>query len=125
MQPTILVIEDDPLTSRLVELTLANAGYRVVVASNGPQGIEMAQVDPPDLILLDLILPGLDGFAVLAQLRAGSRTADVPVVIISSKSQLADKQTAFNDGASAYLTKPYKRLELLQTISSLLSEKPA
>ncbi|OQY23763.1 MAG: hypothetical protein B6I35_03040 [Anaerolineaceae bacterium 4572_32.2] len=123
MKPTILLIEDDPMTSRLVELTLTHAGYQVVLVSDGPRGIEMAQADPPDLILLDLMLPGPDGFAVLTQLRAEPRTADVPVVVISSKSQLADKQIASTIGASAYLTKPYKRSELLQTISSLLSEK--
>ena len=120
MKPTILVIEDDPMASRLVALMLGNAGYQVVSASNGLQGLEMAQDSPPDLILLDLMLPGPDGFDVLSQLRTEPRTASVPVIVVSSKSQHTDKQTAASIGANAYLTKPYKRAELLETIRSLL-----
>jgi len=123
MKPTILVIEDDPMASRLVALMLSNAGYQVVSASNGPQGLDMAQDSPPDLVLLDLMLPGPDGFDVLNQLRAEPRTASMPVIVVSSKSQLTDKQTASRIGANAYLTKPYKRPELLEIIHSLLNEK--
>lgn len=88
MQSTILVIEDDPMASRLVELMLAHEGYQVVIAPNGLQGLEMAQTDPPDLVLLDLMLPGLDGLDVLSQLQAEPLTADIPVIVVSSKSQL-------------------------------------
>lgn len=120
MKPTILVIEDDPMTSRLVELMLVQEGYQVTIASNGLQGLEMAQALSPDLVLLDLMLPGPDGFDVLNQLQAKHQTAKIPVIVVSSKSQHADKQTAANIGANAYLTKPYKRAELLETIRSLL-----
>ncbi|MBU0704709.1 MAG: response regulator [Chloroflexi bacterium] len=120
MKPTILVIEDDPMTSRLVELMLVHEGYQVTIASNGLQGLEMAQTLSPDLVLLDLMLPGPDGFDVLNQLQAKPQTARVPVIVVSSKSQHTDKQTAASIGANAYLTKPYKRAELLETIRSLL-----
>lgn len=120
MKPTILVIEDDPMTSRLVELMLVQEGYQVTIASNGLQGLEMAQALSPDLVLLDLMLPGPDGFDVLNQLQAKHQTAKIPVIVVSSKSQHADKQTAANIGANAYLTKPYKRAELLETVRSLL-----
>lgn len=122
IEPTILVIEDDPITSRLVTLVLTNTGYQVASASNGIQGLEMAQDNPPGLILLDLMLPGLDGFDVLDQLRAIPQTSNVPVIVISSKSQPGDKQIASRLGADAYLTKPYKQPELLEKIHSLLNK---
>ena len=123
MKPTILLIDDDPMVARLVELSLESEGYQLAVAPNGLKGLKMAQTNPPDLILLDLMLPGQDGFEVLNRLRAAPRTADVPVVVVSSKSQPTDKQTAAKIGANAYMTKPYRRTELLSTIHSLLSEK--
>lgn len=124
MKPTILLIEDDPMVARLVELAVGPKGYQTIFAPNGLQGLKMAQANPPDLILLDLMLPGQDGFEVLHQLRAEPQTANVPVIVVSSKSQLADKETAAKIGANAYLSKPYKRAELLSLIRSLLSERP-
>ncbi len=121
MKPTILVIEDDPKSARLVELILNREGYQTTIAPNGPQGLKMAQTTPPDLILLDLMLPGLDGFEVLRQLRAEPRTADVPVIVVSAKAQLTDKETAARIGANGYVTKPYRRAELLPLIRSELS----
>jgi len=124
MARTVLVIEDDPASARLAKLILGSEGYQTVVASDGLQGLKMAQADPPDLILLDLMLPGQDGFEVLHRLRAGPRTADVPVVVVSAKAQATDKQAAAKIGADAYLTKPYRRTELLPLIRSVLSERP-
>ncbi|MBU0704954.1 MAG: response regulator [Chloroflexi bacterium] len=124
MKSTILLIEDDPGAARLAELILNSKGYQIVIASNGLQGLKLAQANPPDMILLDLMLPGQDGFEVLNLLRAEPRTADVPVIIVSSKSQLTDKQTATKIGADAYLAKPYKQAELLDLVHSLLRERP-
>jgi CheY-like chemotaxis protein len=123
MPPTILVIEDDPKSVRLAELMLGGEGYQTVIASNGLQGLKVARTDPPDLILLDLMLPGLDGFEVLNRLRADPQTAGVPVVVVSAKAQSTDRQTATKIGANAYLTKPYRRAELLDVVGSLLSER--
>lgn len=111
------------MAARIVEMVLSPEGYQIVTVPNGRQGLEMAQATPPDLILLDLMLPGQeDGFEVLRRLRAEPRTADVPVIVVSSKAQPADKEMAANIGANAYLTKPYKRAELLSLVRSLLSE---
>jgi DNA-binding response OmpR family regulator len=123
MKPTILVIEDDPMAARIAELSLSNEGFKTIVAPNGLKGLKIAQEDPPDLVLLDLMLPGVDGFEVLNRLRAKPQTANVPVVVVSSKSQLTDKQTAEKIGANAYVTKPYKRGELVELVQSLLSER--
>jgi two-component system cell cycle response regulator DivK len=125
MPQTILLIEDDPLSARLADLVLGSEGYQVVVAQNGIQGLKAARETPPDLILLDLMLPGLDGFEVLNRMRADPKTANVRVVIVSSKSQPADKETAAKIGADAYLTKPYRKADLLGMVRSLLSTAPA
>jgi 1,2-diacylglycerol 3-beta-glucosyltransferase len=121
-EPVILLIEDDLLSVSLVELVLNREGYQVLTATNGFHGLRMAQATPPDLILLDLMLPGMDGFEVLNRLRADPQTAAVPVMILSAKSQPSDKRTATRIGANAYLTKSYKRAELLALIRSLLEE---
>jgi len=123
MKPTILLIDDDPMVARLVQLVLEPEGYQLTIAPNGLDGLKIAQTNPPDLLLLDLMLPGQDGFQVLRQLRAEPRTADIPVIVLSSKAQPTDKHTAAKIGANAYLTKPYKRAELLSLIRSLLSER--
>jgi CheY-like chemotaxis protein len=124
MAQTILLIEDDPLSARLADLVLGSEGYQVIVAQNGIQGLKVARETPPDLILLDLMLPGLDGFEVLNRLRADPQTANVRVVIVSSKSQPTDKETAAKIGADAYLTKPYRKADLLEMVRSLLSTVP-
>jgi CheY-like chemotaxis protein len=124
MTQTILLIEDDPLGARLAELVLRSEGYEVINAHNGLEALKIAQSTPPDLILLDLMLPGLDGFEVLNRLRADPKTADTPVVVVSSKSQPADKQMAAKVGANDYLTKPYHKNELLDVVRSLLSARP-
>lgn len=121
-KPVILLIEDDPLSASLVELLLNHEGYQVLTATNGFHGLRMAQASPPDLILLDLMLPGIDGFEVLNRLRADPQTAAVPVIILSAKSQPSDKRTAARIGANAYLSKSYKRAELLDLVHSLLEE---
>jgi len=124
MEANVLLIEDDPIAARLVELQLGSTGCRVLSALDGLRGLKLAHANPPDLILLDLMLPGLDGFEVLSRLRADPQTADVPVVVVSAKSQATDKQTAARLGADAYLTKPYDWAELRALIHSLLSERP-
>jgi two-component system cell cycle response regulator len=122
MERTILLIEDDPLSARLVDLILKSEGHRVIMAQNGFQGLKIAQGTPLDLVLLDLMLPGMDGFEVLRKLRADPKTAQVKVVIVSAKSQPADKEKAAELGIDYYLTKPYRKVELLDVVRSLLNE---
>jgi len=123
MKPTILIIEDDPIAAHLLELTLKRKGFQALVAFDGLQGLAITRSQPVDLILLDLMLPGLDGFEVLNRLRDDQRTADLPVVVISAKTRPADKRAAAKVGADAYLTKPYETGQALELIGSLLREK--
>ena len=122
MERTILLIEDDPLSARLVDLILKSEGHRVIMVRDGPQGLDVAQSTALDLILLDLMLPGIDGFEVLRRLRADPKTADVKVAVVSAKSQPADKEKADELGVDFYLTKPYRKVELLEVVRSLLSD---
>jgi CheY-like chemotaxis protein len=123
VEPTVLIIEDDLLIVKMVGLQLKQAGYQVLTAANGFQGLRMARSEAPDLILLDLMLPGLDGFEVLNQLRSDPLIADLPVVIISAKAGQADMEMASRIGANGYLVKPFRAAELLSIIRSLLSEE--
>jgi CheY-like chemotaxis protein len=120
MNPTILVIEDDPPAAHLLDILLGREGYQTLIALNGVEALEIVRTQPIDLILLDLMLPGLDGFEVLNRLRNDPRTATLPVAVISAKSQLSDKRAAARVGADAYLTKPYKNADLLVMVGSLL-----
>ncbi len=116
----MLIIEDDPLAARLLERQLTPEGYRVLIASNGLQGLRMCQTEQPNIVLLDLMLPGMDGFEVLGRLRSDPRTADVPVLVVSAKNDPADREMAARMGANGYLAKPFQRAELLEAIRSLV-----
>ncbi|MDD5328364.1 MAG: response regulator [Sulfuricella sp.] len=110
---TILVVEDNPQAAKLLSLYLSQAGYRVTVAGSGAEGLASAARCRPTAITLDLLLPDMDGWDVLAQLKASPRTRDIPVVIVS----VLDRQSlGFELGASDYLVKPVGRGELLQAL---------
>ncbi len=117
----ILVAEDEPeLRANLVRL-LRLEGYRVSAAADGGQAIEALRAAPADLLLSDLSMPGVDGMALLAWVRAEPRTAAMPVVLLSARADSADMQEALAAGASGYVTKPYQRELLLQRIRALLA----
>lgn len=118
----VLVIEDDPRSVKLMELILASQGYEAVVARNGKEGLAAARGRAFDLILLDLMLPEVDGFEVLRQLRSDPDLRDVPVVVTSARARPTTKQEAADLGADYYLTKPYRKAELLDVIASFVSE---
>lgn len=121
MAPTVLVIEDDPRSVRLMELILSSQGYEAVMAKNGQEGLDAARSRRFDVILLDLMLPEVDGFEVLRQLQADPELADVPVIITSARARPTTKEEAAELGADFYLTKPYRKAELLKLIASVVS----
>ncbi len=109
---TILVVDDAPINITLVERTLAREGYRVLTATDGQQGRQLAAEHQPDLILLDVMMPHEDGFTVMQWLKSHSRTAAIPVIFLTAKDDIAAKVTGFDLGAVDYIIKPFQSLEL-------------
>lgn len=114
----VLVVEDNDALAFGLRNNLEIEGYAVDVAADGPSGLAAARSNPPDLVVLDLMLPGMDGYRVLRQLREEGRT--MPVLILTAKGEEADKVLGFRLGADDYVTKPFGLLELLARIEALL-----
>ncbi len=118
---TVLVIDDEPPIRRLLRLTLEPQGYRVFEADNGQLGLQEAAARRPDVIVLDLGLPDMDGLAVLKRLREWSQT---PVLVLSVRDREADKVAALDNGADDYLTKPFGTEELLARMRAVQRRAP-
>lgn len=116
----ILIIEDETDISELVALHLEREGHDAICVANGLQAQPTVLEHQPDLIVLDLMLPGLDGIQVFKRLRADTRTSHIPVVMLTAKGQVADKITGLELGADDYITKPFSPRELLLRISAIL-----
>jgi len=116
----ILIADDEPTVRQLLELVLAGQGYEVSVAANGAQLVQMAQERVPDLVLVDLMMPQMDGYEAIRQLRNDTRTAHLPMLILTAKSALDDVVTGFETGADDYITKPFNIPELLARIKGHL-----
>jgi CheY-like chemotaxis protein len=123
MPPEVLIIEDDSRSIQLLELILGSEGYGTTVAHSGDEGLALMRSRRFDLLVLDLMLPGMDGFEILRQIRADPQLADVPVVISSARAQTTSRHQAAELGANAYLTKPYRKAELLEIVGSLIDSK--
>jgi two-component system alkaline phosphatase synthesis response regulator PhoP len=123
MEKKILVIEDDPATSRLVDYSLRHEGYQVITASNGLEGVRKALSESPDLVILDVMLPGMDGFEICHRLRSEPTTANLPILMFSAKAQEIDKETGIKVGADDYLTKPAAPAEIVSRVEKLLAKK--
>jgi DNA-binding response OmpR family regulator len=113
----ILIVDDDPLIVRLVRTHLDRAGYRVFTAGNGEEALDVAAAEMPDLVILDLMLPKLDGYEVCRRLREFSL---VPVVMLTARGEQVDKLRGFEMGADDYLTKPFAPAELLARVQAVL-----
>jgi len=122
MDKKILVIEDDPSALRLVQYTLEQEGYQVLTATNGLAGIRKAQNEELDLIVLDIMLPGIDGFEICHRLRAEPQTAQLPILMLSAKAQEIDRATGLKVGADDYLTKPADPSEIISRVRTLLAQ---
>ncbi len=121
MEPIdILVIEDDDIVARTIERTLRGHEFRITVANSGVQGLQVARRQPPALVVLDVIMPGMDGYAVCREMRADPLLANVPILFLTAKSKDEDKITGFRAGADDYLTKPFNIDELLLRVRAVL-----
>ncbi|NOY98848.1 MAG: response regulator [Chloroflexi bacterium] len=121
MAEKILIVDDDLDTLRLVGLMLQRQGYHITAANNGEQGLLKAAEESPDLILLDVMMPDMDGYEVAQRLRQDAATANIPILMFTAKSQLDDKVTGFEAGADDYLTKPTHPSELQAHVKALLA----
>ncbi len=118
--PRILVVDDDPIQVKLAQTTLNKAGYTIVSASNGVDGLRSAKREKPDLIILDVNMPGIDGFEVARQIRQSPVTKHVMILMLTASTDANYKVLAFSIGVDDYLTKPYDIGELVARVSSLL-----
>ncbi len=121
MSEKILIIDDDLDTLRLVGLMLQRQGYQISAATNGHQGLEKAFEEEPDLILLDIMMPDMDGYEVTRRLRQNPSTMETPILMFTAKTQLDDKVVGFEVGADDYLTKPTHPTELQARVKALLA----
>ncbi|MFM8999432.1 MAG: response regulator transcription factor, partial [Actinomycetota bacterium] len=118
MEPrTVLVVDDEEAIAEAVAKRLESEGYRVVVAGDGPEAIELARAERPDLVVLDRMLPGMDGLEVCAAIQ---RQAWVPVLMLTAKAEEEDKLAGFAAGADDYLTKPFSLRELAVRVGAIL-----
>jgi DNA-binding response OmpR family regulator len=117
---TILVVDDDPDIVRFIEMNLRLEGFRVIIATEGARALEMMALDQPDLVLLDVMMPGVDGIEVMRALRSDSRTATLPVIMLTAKTMTADRVLGLAAGADDYIIKPFDTLELVARVRSTL-----
>jgi two-component system, OmpR family, response regulator VicR len=117
----VIYIEDDPEMIELVTLILTRRGFSIIGALDGQQGLDLIERNPPDLILLDLMMPGLDGWDVYHQLKAKEATKNTPVIIITAKAQPIDRVLGISIAkVDAYISKPFRPQELLEAIETII-----
>jgi two-component system phosphate regulon response regulator PhoB len=119
-KPTVLIVEDERSLQDVLSYNLSNEGFDVVTASDGQEGLQRAQRSLPDIILLDLMLPVIDGLQVCRQLRSDPRTQHIRILMLTAKSEEVDEIVGFSMGADDYVTKPFKIKPLIHRIKALL-----
>lgn len=123
--PKILVVEDEPNQVELIEFNLNSEGYEVVVARDGEEALNLAEEENPDLILLDWMLPKVSGIEVCRQLRRSKMTREIPIVMLTARSEESDKIRGLDIGADDYITKPYSIKELLARVRAAMRRPSA
>jgi len=117
---TILVVDDDRVIQKLLSVNFEMEGYRVVTASDGLDGLAQVEAVNPDIILLDVMMPRMDGLTVARKLKSDPSTKGIPIVLLSAKAQSTDIQLGLEAGAEDYITKPFDPLELLDKVAALI-----
>jgi two-component system alkaline phosphatase synthesis response regulator PhoP/two-component system response regulator VicR len=122
MAKRILAVDDERHIVRLIQVNLERAGYEVMTANDGQQALEMVANDRPDLIVLDWMMPQLNGMETLKRLKANPTTQDIPVIMLTAKSQDADVFKGWQSGVDCYLTKPFNPMELLTFVKRIFED---
>lgn len=117
----ILAVDDERHIVRLVQVNLERAGYEVVTAFDGREALEKVQSEQPDLVVLDVMMPYMDGFEVLQTLRKNQSTRDLPVIMLTAKAQDADVFRGWQSGVDCYLTKPFNPMELIAFVKRIFT----
>ena len=123
MAAKILLVDDEQDIIKTVGFRLRSVGYEVITASDGMEGLDKARKEKPDLIILDLMLPKIDGYKVCALLKKDDRYAKIPIILFTAKAGDVDKKIGLELGADAYVMKPFEPPELINTIEDLLRKK--
>jgi len=124
-QRTVLTIEDQPDIRRLIRMTLEFKGFKVIEAGDGARGLELARSALPDLILLDVMMPGISGLTVANTLAADPKLRAIPVVMLSALGTSGDVEAGMSTGVRSYLVKPFGPVALLELVGKLIAESPA
>jgi len=124
MANKIMIVDDEPDVVDLVKLVLKSEGYEVVTANSGKEALEKMVKEMPDLVLLDIMMPQMDGWEVYNHIKSNTKTKDIPVAMLTAKSQSIDKMIGLHVvQVDDYITKPFGRAELLERVKKILSEK--
>ncbi|HBR98313.1 MAG TPA: two-component system response regulator [Gammaproteobacteria bacterium] len=119
----ILIVDDSPTEVHVFQNILEHNGYSVETASDGETGIRMARENRPDLILMDIVMPGINGFQATRKLHRDEKTADIPIVIVTTKDQETDRIWGLRQGARGYIVKPVSEKELVECVESALADE--
>lgn len=119
MPKKILAVDDEKHIVRLVQVNLERQGYEVVTANDGREALEKVEAESPDLVVLDVMMPYMDGFEVLQNLRRNASTRDIPVIMLTAKAQDADVFRGWQSGVDCYLTKPFNPMELIAFVKRI------
>jgi len=122
-EATVLVVDDDPVIQGLLRVNFEMEGYEVIVAGDGLEGLERARSEQPDVVILDIMMPRMDGLEVARTLKADPATATIPILLLSAKAQEVEVRAGGATGADAYVTKPFDPLELLKRVEALISAR--
>ncbi|BFM05258.1 twitching motility response regulator PilH [Halioxenophilus aromaticivorans] len=118
---TVLIVDDSPTETHKLTKILEKNGHSVLTAKTGEAGVAEAKQNLPDVVLMDIVMPGLNGFQATRQLAKGNQTSHIPVIIVTTKDQETDRVWGLRQGAKAYLTKPIAEKQLMDTISSVMN----
>lgn len=124
MTKRVLLAEDEPNIVESLTFLLERAGFAVRVETDGRQALDAAISDAPDVLVLDVMLPGLDGYEILRQLRANQRAGRTPVIMLTAKGQREDRETAIASGADLFITKPFANSEIIAAVKRLANGRP-
>jgi DNA-binding response OmpR family regulator len=119
----ILVVDDEPYIVRMLETRLRSNGYDVVAAMDGMEALDMARTEKPDLIILDVMLPKMDGYKVCAMLKFDMKHANIPIIMLSARAHETDVKMGDDLGVEAYIVKPFDSKELMEKVDTLLNRQ--